>query len=122
MMRMYRVTSRMLPCVLVVASFGATAGSAQAGPVLDDPQETPTSQAVIAAAGRAQRSTITKTGEGLKFSVGSATIQIPLEATGPIISGDVEIRLPDLGGSRAAVAGDGTVVFRNSDAAAETAV
>jgi hypothetical protein len=122
MMRMYRSTSRLLPCVLVVASFGATAGSAQAGPVLDDPQETTTSQAVIAAAGRAQRSTITETAEGLKFSGGPATIQIPREATGPIVSGDVQIRLPDLGGGSAAVAGDGTVVFRNSDAAAETAV
>jgi hypothetical protein len=44
MMRMYRVTLRMLPCVLVVAIFGATAGSAQAATVPDSPQATATSQ------------------------------------------------------------------------------
>ena len=121
-MQINRVTSRMLPGVLVVASFGATAGSTQGETVDNGPQESATSQAVIAAAGRAQRSTITRTDKGLRVSVGADTIQIPLRATGPITSGDVQIRLPDLGGGNAVVAGDGTVVFRNDDAAAETSV
>jgi hypothetical protein len=122
MTKVYRAVSPVLTCVLALTSFGATAGSDQAGTALDSSQDTATSQAVVAAAGRAQRSTITQTAQGLKVSAAVGTIQVPLKATGPITSGNVQIRLPDLGGGNAAVAEDGTVVYRNNGAAAETAV
>jgi hypothetical protein len=114
MMRIHRGVSRVLTCVLVVTSIGATVGAAQAGTARDSSQETATSQVVIAAAGRAQGSTITQTAQGLNVSAASGTIQLPLKATGAITSGNVQIGLPDLGGANATVAEDGTVVYRNN--------
>lgn len=54
MMRIHRGVSRVLTCVLVATSMGATAGAAQAGTAQYTSPDTATSQAVIAAAGRAQ--------------------------------------------------------------------
>ena len=122
MTKVYPVTSRLMTCVLVVTCFGATAGSAQAGDAPNDSKKTAASKAVIAVAGKAQKLTIAETGEELKVSAGSGAIRIPLKASGPITSGNIQIRLPDLGGGNAAVADDGTVVYGNDGAAAETSV